>query len=82
MAVTNGGSSFDWGGFLLTIVDQFVVTPREQMEHEAQLARARADEALASAQLAAMGARGQMMNTLLIGAAILGVGLLAVNTMK
>lgn len=82
MATTNGGSNFDWSGFLLTIVDQFVVTPREQMEHEAQLARARADEALASAQLAAMGARGNMLNTLLVGAAIIGVGLLAVNAMK
>lgn len=82
MAVTSGGSSFDWSGFLLTLVDQFVVTPREQMEYEAQLARARADEALASAQLAAMSAKGQTMNMLLIGAAILGVGLLAVNAMK
>jgi len=82
VAVTNGGSSFDWGGFLLTLVDQFVVTPREQMEYEAQLARARADEALASAQLAAMSAKGQTMNTLLIGAAVVGVGLLAVNMMK
>lgn len=82
MAVTNGGSSFDWGGFLLTLVDQFVVTPREQMEYEAQLARARADEALASAQLAAMSAKGQTMNTLLIGAAVVGVGLLAFNMMK
>lgn len=83
MAVTNsGGSNFDWGTFLLTVVDQFVVTPREQMELEAQLARARADEALASAQLAALGARAQTINTLLIGAAILGVGLLAFNAMK
>lgn len=82
MAVTNGGSSFNWGEFLLTVVDQFVVTPREQMEYEAQLARARADEALASAQLAAMSAKGQTMNTLLIGAAVVGVGLLAFNMMK
>lgn len=82
MAVTNGGSSFNWSEFLLTLVDQFVVTPREQMELEAQLARARADEALASAQLAALSARSTMINTALIGAAILGVGLLAYNTMK
>ncbi len=82
MAVTNGGSNFDWGGFLLTLAEQFVVTPREQMEHEAQLARAKADEALASAQLAAMSAKGQTMNTLLIGAAVLGIGLLAFNAMK
>lgn len=82
MAVTSGGSNFDWGGFLLTLVDQFVVTPREQMEYEAQLARARADEALASAQLAAMSTKGQTMTMLLIGAAIVGVGLFAVNAMK
>lgn len=75
-------SSFDWQGFLLNIVDQFVITPREQMEHEAQLARARADEALASAQLAAMTSRAQTMNMLLVGAAIIGVGLLAVGAMK
>ena len=81
-ASTSANSSFDWGGFLLNLVDQFVITPREQMEHEAQLARARADEALASAQLAAMSARGQTMNMLLVGAAILGVGLLAVGAMK
>lgn len=82
MATTSGGSGFDWSGFLLTVVDQFVVTPREQMEYEAQLARARADEALAAAQLAAMGARSNMINTVLIGAAILGVGLLAFSAMK
>lgn len=79
-ASTNSG--FDWQGFLLNVVDQFVITPREQMEHEAQLARARADEALATAQLAAMTSRGQTMNMLLVGAAILGVGLLAVGAMK
>jgi len=82
LATTSGGSGFDWSGFLLTIVDQFVVTPREQMEHEAQLARARADEALASAQLAAMGAKTSTLNTVLIGAAILGAGVLAFNAMK
>lgn len=80
--MANGGSNFDWGGFLLTIVDQFVITPREQMEHEAQLARARADEALAAAQLATAGKQATMMNTILVGAAILGVGLLAVSAMK
>lgn len=89
MAVTNGGggsspanSGFDWGRFLLDIADQFIVTPREQMEHEAQLARARADESLAAAQIAAAGKHGNMMNTVLVGAALVGVGLLVVNTMK
>jgi len=85
LAVTtsaSSNSSFDWGGFLLNLVDQFVITPREQMEHEAQLARARADEALATAQLAAMTSRGQTMNMLLVGAAIIGVGLLAIGAMK
>lgn len=79
-STTNSG--FDWQGFLLNLVDQFVISPKEQMEHEAQLARARADEALATAQLAAMTSRGQTMNMLLVGAAILGVGLLAVGAMK
>lgn len=84
MAVTGGGggSSFDWGRFLLDLTDQFIVTPREQMEHEAQLARARADEYLAAAQIAAAGKQSNMMNTVLVGAALVGVGLLVVNTMK
>lgn len=75
-------NSFDWGGFLLDVADKFVVTPREQMEYEAQLARARADESLAAAQLAAAGNQGNVMNMVLVGAALVGVGLLVFNTMK
>lgn len=78
----SGGSNFDWGTFLLTLVDQFVVTPKERMEHEAQLARVRAEEAMAAAQLAAAGRQAAMLNTVLVGAALLGVGVLAFSAMK
>ena len=39
----------EWWEVLIDAADKFIVTPREQMEYDAQLARARADEALATA---------------------------------
>lgn len=72
----------EWLEVLLDAADKFIVTPREQMEYDAQIARARADEALATAQIATAGQQNQMLTTGLMIAAIGGVGLLAFNMMK
>jgi hypothetical protein len=72
----------EWWEVIIDAADKFVVTPREQMEYDAQLARARADETLAAAQLAAAGQQNQMLNTGLMIAAVGVIGLLAFNMMK
>lgn len=73
----------DWLESLLDAVDKFVVTPKERLEYEAQIARAKADESLAAAQLAAAAShQNQMLTTGLMIAAIGGVGLLVFNMMK
>ena len=72
----------EWWEVLIDAADKFIVTPREQMEYDAQLARARADEALATAQLAAAGQQSQMLNTGLMIAAVGVIGLLIFNMMK
>lgn len=72
----------EWWEVLIDAADKFIVTPREQMEYDAQLARARADEALATAQLAAAGQQSQMLNTGLMIAAVGVIGLLVFNMMK
>lgn len=72
----------EWLEVIIDTADKFIVTPREQMEYDAQIARARADETLATAQLAAAGQQNQMLTTGLMIAAIGGVGLLVFNMMK
>lgn len=72
----------EWLQVIIDAAEKFVVTPREQLEYEAQIARARADETIATAQIAAAGQRNQMLTTGLMIAAIGGIGLLAFNMMK
>lgn len=72
----------EWLDTLLQTAEKFIVTPREQLEYEAQLARARADESLAAAQLAAAGQQSKQMGTILLGAVVIGVGLIAFQAMK
>jgi len=62
----------EWLEVLLEAADKFVLTPRERLEYEAQIARARADESLAAAQLAAASQQNQMLTTGLMIAAIGG----------
>ena len=72
----------EWLNVLLEAADKFVLTPRERLEYEAQIARARADESLAAAQLAAASQQTQMLTTGLMIAAIGGIGLLVFNMLK
>jgi hypothetical protein len=72
----------EWLQVLLDTADKFIITPREQLEYDAQIARARADETLATAQLAAAQQQNQMLTTGLMIAAIGGIGLLVFNMMK
>lgn len=72
----------EWMQVLLDAAEKFIITPREQLEYEAQIARARADETLAKAQLASATQQNQMVTTGLMIAAIGGIGLLVFNMMK
>lgn len=72
----------EWLEVLLDAADKFIVTPREQLEYDALIARAKADETLAAAQIAAASQQSQMLTTGLMIVAIGGVGLLVFNMMK
>jgi hypothetical protein len=72
----------EWLQVLLDTADKFIITPREQLEYDAQIARARADETLATAKIAAAQQQNQMLTTGLMIAAIGGIGLLAFNMLK
>lgn len=72
----------EWLEVLFETADKFIITPREQLEYDAQIARARADESLAAAQIAAARQQSQMLTTGLMIVAIGGVSLLAFNLMK
>lgn len=72
----------EWLNVLIETADKFIITPREQLEYDAQIARARADESLAAAQIAAARQQSQMLTTGLMIVAIGGVSLLAFNLMK
>jgi len=64
----------DWVKQLLEVGQQFILTPQDRLEYEAQLARARAEETRAQAELVRATTGAGQMNMLI---PILFVGVLA-----
>lgn len=73
------GLNFDT---VLEAIDRFIITPKERMEYEATLARAQADQSLASAQIASAQQQNQTLTYGFILLAAGGIGFLLWNSMK